>query len=165
MPRDCHLNAYTRCIECPEIPPTPGTSAQVIVTNITGWNAGSDSELEFDGDLHTVFSVKVPALGVMVGFRPVVRTPLSIVTYPERLTHAIYCTTIGGNGFFSIRENGAQIGSNHVWGAESDVFEIRRVNAMVSYFKNGELIHQSERASHGALLVTSCLYGSGDAVL
>lgn len=165
MLQQCHISSLTGCTVCPYIPPTPGESAHLEVSNVIGWNAGASSVLELNGDLHVVFSVKRPVLGIVLGFRLPARTPLGLNVRPEFIQHGLYFTMVSGLPFFAVREYGAQVGSNMSWTDENDVFEIRRESGLVSYLKNSAFVYRSLVPSSGAVMVNACLYGSGDAVL
>lgn len=158
MPRNCTV--VENCIDCPAIPSTPSQSAQVIVNGAFGWTAGANSLDELDGNVRVAFSVTPPTLGLVVGFK----TDRQFVTSPTRCMFGFYLTTVSGMLFYNIVELGAQKIANAHWYSETDVFEIRRVNGVVTYVVNDEIVYTSATTVYGPLLVNACLYGVGDSV-
>lgn len=157
-PRDCHYDARG-CYVCPAIPGVPGVPGHYDIKQLIGWSAGANSQLMLDGNIHAVFPMKAGIAGCVIGFKD---SRLS-QTVPARISRGLYFTSSAGANFVSVRENGVQK-TAAVQYAEDDVFEIRRVDGLVSYRHGDAVLYTSQIQSVGAVIVNACLYASGDTV-
>lgn len=133
--------------------------AYVMQSPVIGWNAGANSVAVRSGDMH-VFNFTVRLSGaVVVGFKERRTNQLT----PELIEHGLLFQLVGGLRYVRVVEFGVTK-TEFVLFDESEVFEIRRRNSVVSYFKNHRLFYSSDRLSNGTRLVNACLYVSGDTV-
>lgn len=159
MPRDCVVDT-NQCVDCPEIPSTPGRPGSVVVEPRLAWDSGANSVVARDGDW-AVFSIQ-PSLdcgGVVIG----TRSAREAQNDPTRVEHALYFRSVNGDAFVSVLEGGEQMNSPAARDAD-DIYEIRRISNTVLYLKNGRTIYTSLTPSLGTKVVTACMYASGDVV-
>jgi hypothetical protein len=160
MPRDCVVTeppiTETRCTECPEIAPIPSS---VIEHPILGWNAGANSVVELDGDVHVVFYVPESCAGIVLGFKQ----SRAFQVQPELITHGFWLSPVSGQLHGYVTERGVRK-TPAALRAATDKFEIRRRAGAVSYHVNDALIYTSAVRLYGPVLVNACLYATGDAI-
>lgn len=158
--RDCVYSDENLCRTCPQIDEQPAIPPVVITSPNVGWNAGANSVAALDGNLHVAFNVSGSENGVILGFRDARdgRPP----TTPTFVTHGWYFFSLHGAWALPF-ERGAQIGSPIAYNA-TDLFEIRRVNSVVTYARNDVIAYTSTQPSSGLLRVMTCLYAAGDSV-
>lgn len=163
---DCTTNSATGCTDCPAIPAIPGVAAYTVHTPVQGWTAGANSLSRLDGDVHTVFNVSATG-AIVIGFKPAAPSdeptdPLS-VTPPELIPHGLLLRSQAGRLYVSVVESG--IAKTPVFPRMADdTFEVRRVRGVVTYWQNTALIYTSVQRTVEPLMVSACLYLSGDAV-
>lgn len=153
---DCYVDA-SGCTVCPERPASPGTPSQMIVSANAGWNAGANSIIALDGDVHMGDTLTTVPSDAYVGFKQA----RDGQTAPFRLQYAFRFYGAGSNALVEIWEGQQQrtaTASFPLGGA----FEIRRVQGVVSYYINGVEVYQSAQPSVGPVLVNACLYTAGD---
>lgn len=158
MPLNCTVTPQG-CFDCPEMPAVAASTGRVDVTARIGWDAGANSVLALAGDLHTVFTVPALVAGVMIGLR----SERVFQHDPVRQPYALYFRIVGGRDFVSAYRFGEQV-SSPVRRTADDVFEIRRVREIVTFWRGRTLLYQSPFRSTERLVVTANLYASGDGV-
>lgn len=155
---DCYYDS-AGCLICPEQMAVAGIPARVERQAIAGWNAGANSIMTLDNDLHTVFPMPVGLGGVIMGLKG----ERSRQTTPTLIEHGMYFLSSAAVNFVQAIESGVVRGAR-VQRLSSDTFEIRRINGVVTYWKSGVLLYTSTVPSSGAKVVNACLYVSADAV-
>jgi hypothetical protein len=142
----------------------PTTPQQVFEANL-GWNAGGNSDTELDGDCHFVFTMGVPVVGAIGGFK----TSRGGVGIPESVTHGfLFQQLADGTNVYSVVEFGQQLTTPVARSNGFDeTFEIRRYGSKVAYYvtPNGgtqKLVYSSLQPSTGTILVGVALYAGGD---
>lgn len=152
---DCYVDAQG-CVVCPELSAVERVPAQVEQRSVVGWNAGGNSIATVDGNLHAVFSMP-SVTGVVIGLKG----SRARQTVPDGVEHGIYFQRAGGIDVFRLIERGAPVTSTTTRSVD-DTFEIRRIKGVITYLRNGTVIHTSELVSKGAKVLNACLYASGD---
>lgn len=148
------------CIRCPELPEQAYVDGIVLLDSALGWNAGSNSASALDGAMHTRFQVRGGSVGVVAGFRG---TRRDLHTDPTRIEHGIYVQNPGPVSFYSVMERGREK-TTALECAEDDIFEIRRVGAVVTYLLNDAQVYESTAPSFGNKFVTACMYAAQDGI-
>lgn len=161
--RPCEEDPETLCVTCSEVPEQPFVPGHVEYGVQLGWNAGANSIAEVDGSLHTVFQVPAGVAGVVAGLRSLWRGR-DMAFDPGRVEYGLYFTSAGGVNLVSVIERGNERISPVIRAADA-TFEIRRVGSFVTYRMNGALMYESAIASFGQMIVTGCLYATGDSIL
>lgn len=160
MPRDCVVTeppiTETRCTECPQIDPIPSS---IIEHPVLGWNAGANSIIELDGDLHVVFYVPDQCAGIVLGFKQ----SRSFQVQPELITHGFWLSPVSGRLHGYVVERGVRKTPATLRQA-TDKFEIQRRAGTISYFVNDTRIYTSAQQLFGPVLVNACLYATGDTI-
>jgi hypothetical protein len=108
------------------------------------------------GDCQAAFSIG-PVAGVAIGFNNTDLTP----DFRE-IKFALYFVKQPGVGSqFVVMESGVQ---KTGWASyqTTDVFTIRRVGGIVTYWKGGTLIYTSATPSNEAMFLDTSLYAAGD---
>lgn len=146
------------CTHYPEQPFVPGEPTREEVRASYGWTVGGNSGVSLDGNLHLEFDMR-PVVGVVVGLT----TDLDNQADPARIEHGLlFNLPLTGPRFCVIESGSVKTGyTNYVAG---DVFAMRRISGIVTYWHNDDLFYTSLRPSSGAVNAGSALYGSGDAV-
>lgn len=147
------------CLIRPERPGIVGVPAHIDNRIILGWTGGANSGTELDSSMHVLFPMQAGVLGVVVGFR----SERLRDTVPELVEHGLYFQSAAGHDMVQVIECGV-IKTALVARQDSDIFEIRRVNGVVTYWIGTTRIYRSTIKSMGVKLVNACLYASGDAV-
>lgn len=170
----CHTDS-AGCTICDAVAASPAVPPSVSYSNNLGWNARADSEQTLDGDLHLVFSIEtLPVGGVVCGLR----APSPIPASPPMLTHAFMVSMSYSYPFFDIYERGAKVHApllqdiNNELSNVGDTLEVRRQGGIVTYwytssYENGPqhlLVYTSNVRSIGPVVVSGCLYASGDTI-
>ncbi|WP_333676739.1 hypothetical protein [Dyella sp.] len=155
---DCSFDA-SGCLVCPEIPAVAPAPGYVKTTAVVGWNAGANSIQQLDGNLHTVFVVQAGDIGTVIGLK----STRMHQTVPDTLDFGLYFQSTNSSDMVQVVEHGVPK-TSAVARASSDKFEIRRSGGIVSYLQNGTLLYTSAVKSTGPLVVSACMYASGDAV-
>lgn len=162
MPRNCTTDPVTQCIDCPAIPPTPGTPSYIASTPVAGWNAGANSIRSLAGDLYTRFRAQF-AGAVLVGLKPNRAWQFS----PELVPFGLLFQYVAGQRYARVVEFGVPRTTAQPYDSDDD-FEIRRRRGQVTYLRHRpgstQQLHASSMSSGGVLLVNACLYLSGDTV-
>lgn len=155
--RDCYTDT-NQCLICPEIDAVTAIAPQQITSPNIGWNSGARSIDTLDGNLHVAFTMNGTENGVILGFQraPEIRPPVS----PAFITHGWYFFNLRGS-YAALYESGAQFGDPVAYD-EADLFEVRRVNGVVTYAINGVVKATSARRLYGPLRAMTCLYAAGD---
>lgn len=157
MSRDCYYDG-SGCLVCPELPAVVGQAASYVEQPILGWNAGANSIDMLDGNVHAVFDV--PAVtGVVIGLKG----SRQQVTIPDLVAHGLYFSSAGTFHAVQVIEGG-ETKTGAAERALDDVFEIRRLNGVVTYWRNGALLYTSSKVSTGPVLINACMYSTGDAL-
>jgi hypothetical protein len=157
MPTDCVT--VGNCTDCPAIEAVVGVPAHYDNETRFGWDAGANSVIMLDGDLHVVFHVAAGILGMVVGFKALRFMP----TQPALVAYGLYFTMVNGSNKVLVQEMGVTLTSAVSYG-DGDQFEIRRSGGVVTYWHGATKLYTSNVRSDGALLVNACLYASGDGV-
>lgn len=145
----------------PGAPATPGVPAVYHTDDHAGWNAGSDSVLELNGDLHVVFSIDVQAAAAL-GFT---RAREDVTTFAN-LTHAFYFDTgADGSSRYGVVELGHRRLAQTEHAGVATAFEIKRVNGLVSYLVDDVVVFVSSTPSYGLVYCGTALYRAGDSIL
>lgn len=163
MPTNC-TQTPDGCIDCPYIPPTPPTPGHLDISGIAAWNAGADSVLTLDGDLHVVCS---PPLGVVAEFCGF-RSSRDNNFVPQLIDYGFCFQNTGGVDLVSMVERGSVVHGG-VARADSWHFEIIRIERYVRYniFDDTDALvvtYLSARPSFGPVLLNGCIFLSGDVV-
>jgi hypothetical protein len=152
------------CIICPPVFPQDAVSPSVSFENVLGWNASADSAAAVDGDLHVVFAMN-QVVGAVCGFR----SASSIgPAQPGLLANAFVFSTLAGVLFGQVYERGIMRADFEY--TAGDQFEIRRQSGIVTYWHVMATGVRAKRytsavRSTGALIVSGCLFATGDAIL
>jgi hypothetical protein len=160
MPTDCFINS-AGCVECPFIPHVPATPPHVVQTGLPGWNAGGNSIVALDDDLHVVWNVPAGAVGIVLGFRQSRTNNVE----PTLISHGVQCTNIAGIDLISVVEFGSTVYGPTTRADPAAAIEIRRSGGHVTYLLDDEVIYESTRQSLGVVLVNGCEYVSGDTIV
>lgn len=145
------------CVVTPACPANSGTPAHIEQVDARGWGTGANSILVRDGDLYARFDMPIGVVGVYIGLRAAVRYHQHLPIY---ITHGFYFERDNGD-MVRVVESGVQVMAPVVHRA-TDVFEIRRIAGVVTYWINGDLTYESSVRSSGLVLVNACLYASND---
>ena len=153
---DCFIDA-SGCMVCPATDGAPATPTRVITSANLGWNAGANSILKLDGDVHMVEAITAVPVDTYLGFK----YARANQTQPYRLAYAFRIYKLGTQASYELWEGTAQrVGANpYVLGTP---LEIVRASGQVTYFVNGSLVYSSAVPSKGPLLVNACLFSAGD---
>lgn len=146
------------CLVTPECPAVEEVPAHMDLSPIVGWTAGANSNARVDGDASLRFLMPAGVVGAMIGFR---HDP-GQQTRPSLIEHGFYFQRAGAD-YVQVIELGVTkttLRPRHT----GDLFEVRRVGGVVTYWQNGSLVYQSAQPSVGRILVNTCLYTSGDSV-
>ena len=145
----------------PGRPAGPARAASYETDYNLGWNAGANSVERLDGDVRTTFTVGITAAG-SVGFAPDAERDAG--NY-QNLTHAFYFdnSPVTGKPRATIAESGRIVGAAYEC-AEGTEFTIERIEGVVHYRIDGELVGISNAISGGVLMVGTSLYRGGDTV-
>ena len=154
---DCYYDA-TGCLVCPEQPAQAYVPARIEQRAVLGWNAGANSIDVVDGDLHVVTDMPMGVIGTIIGLKGTRAKP----TIPSLIEHGWYFQKVGSADLVQPIERGVPVNGVITSRTENTLFEIRRVNGRVTYWKDGVLVYASTVPSSGAKLVNCCLYASGD---
>jgi hypothetical protein len=156
---DCYYDE-AGCLVCPEqaaqdyLPPSIENRA------VVGWNAGANSLVMLDGDLRAKFDMPLGEIGTIIGLKGDRAKP----TNPALIEHGWYFQKGGSTDLVQPIERGVTIGSPITGRTADTVFEIRRIQGLVSYWKDGVKVYTSALPSAGVKVVNCCLYASGDTV-
>jgi hypothetical protein len=152
------------CISCPAISAHDAVAPSVKFENALGWNASADSAIALDGDLHVVFAMP-KVVGAVCGFR----SATSIgEAQPAALDFAFSFSTLSGVLFAQVCERG--VTQSEFQYADGDQFEVRRQRGIVTYWYKAATaqplnIYTSRSRSDAPLIVSACLFATGDSVL
>jgi hypothetical protein len=139
----------------PYIPPTPGidaVAAQIITDYNLGWNAGARSRAFIGTHGRMQFSVPYNVIGAVVGMNDE-----DVDAGYISMEHALYFA----GGIQRIFEDGVPVFYGGPF-ATSDDFVIRRINGVISYYKNDVLQYVSQKPSSGYVFMDTSLYSGGD---
>lgn len=150
---DCYFDG-DGCLVCPDIPATP---AKVTRDANVGWNAGANSIVMLEGDVHVVESLDAVPAGIVIGLKGT----REFVTAPSAIEHGFYLYTAVARAYIEIRERGQRVGTARPY-TLGTAFEIRRVGGEISYWLAGVLLAQTPARVLGPVLVNACLYAAGD---
>lgn len=130
-----------------------------MATNLNaGWNAGARSIKWVDGDCEATVEPRVDITDAFIGLSPATDvTSLTEQSHSFRFTH----TPVGA--FAYVHERSVQKSSLGAYVA-GDVFKMRRVEGVVTYWKNGSLVYTSAETSTGRVYLTAALYIAGDRI-
>jgi hypothetical protein len=161
MPTDCTQDS-AGCITCPYIPPTAPIPGHLDISANASWNAGADSVLAIDGDLHLICA---PPLGVAAEFCGF-RSDRTTNFIPELIDYGFAFQNALGLDVVSMVERGIPV-AGPITRHASWTFEIIRTGRFVRYnvFDNTSTrvaTYLSLRPSFGPVLVNGCIYLSGD---
>lgn len=161
--RICTTDPLNGCTTCPAVPEQPFVEGGIQYAPSIGWNAGANSVSEIDGDLHTVFRPSAGTVGAVVGLRRLSGGRGQQID-PARVDFGLYFQNPGSVDLVSVIERGVErtVG---VLRDSGDMFEIRRVDGIVTYWQGTTLLYQSQLLSTGILIVTACLFATGDTIL
>lgn len=146
---------------CSYVPPRayqPASPPRIDVTATTGWDSGANSGVAQGGNCEAVLTMGL-VVGAYVGFTQ----NLDDVAAINRYSHALYFHQRAGRPVFRIVEEG-EARSPDMDYSSIDVFTIRRVAGIVSYWQNDTNILDSTLTSDGDINVGSALYVSGDMI-
>lgn len=124
-----------------------------------GWNAGARSKQVCFGDCLGTFSVPDTSAGVVCGLSGSDNT-----TDYREIAHALYFTKVNGAPKVFVYELGVQKAAGVAY-VTADVFTVRRVAGVVTYWKNATLLYTSLTASSGAVFLDCSLYMAGDSIV
>lgn len=147
------------CFVTPACSGIDPVAAYIETKAILGWNAGANSIMQLDGDVHAVFGMPQGTVGVIVGFKGA----RSRQTIPDLVTHGMYFQSLAGVDMVQVIERGQPKTTLQPRSA-LDTFEIRRAFGKVTYWQSGTMIYESVQPSVGPVLVNACIYASGDDV-
>lgn len=131
---------------------TDGQSSSLTKNIGTNWNSGASSTkvMAGDGELQFKFAsnTKYAICGLSEG-------DLSVGRYES--AHGFYATNYGPVLIMEKGQWKVNLGNYTV----NDLFAIKRINGVVTYYKNGQLVYTSKRSSGRPLFVDAALYHSG----
>lgn len=151
-----------QCVTYPEIPDIPGTPSRTEVRDDLGWNAGANSIESAVGDFELNFNEVPPGnIGAVIGF---VRSRDLPVYDHTRVTHGFYFTvTPGGQSIFYVIESGQTMAGPFPV-VDAATYRVQRVNGSVFFYRNGAVIHNSNRSSDGEVVIGASLYATRDSL-
>lgn len=130
----------------------------VIVDSRQGWNAGARSIRWADGDLEATLEPNEAITGCIVGL-----SAATDVTSLTEQTHSFMFRHTEAGAFADIYER-AVLKTTLGGYTEGDVFAIRRIEGVVTYYKNDALEYTSLASSSGRVYLTAALYLAGDRI-
>lgn len=154
---DCYYDG-AGCLVCPEQAAQAYVPAHVERRAVLGWNAGANSIDVVDGGLRMTTDMPLGVIGAIVGLKGE-RTKQTI---PSLIEHGWYFQKVGSADLVQAIERGVLVGSSITGRTSTTLFEIRRVNGRITYWKDDVQVYVSAVPSTGAKLVNCCLYASGD---
>jgi hypothetical protein len=135
-------------------PARPAVPAQVIIDYDFGWDASARSITELPGDGFVAFDGPATAVGVLAGIiSPLVTTGYMRLPYALSFSH----------GAVRVVEHGVVLASLGTTVA-ADRWVIRRLSGVVTYEKNGSVMHTSAVPSSGPIVLVAMLFSGGDFV-
>lgn len=143
----------------PAVAPTPAVAGAAPEPSTTmrnyrlGWNAGARSLDFIVGDGSATFTL-VSAVGVAVGLNAE-----NTGTQYGEIEHGFLLSS----GLVRIIESGAVVASVGTY-AMSDVFAIKRMDGLVTYWRNGSLVYTSASPSSGTVFLDAAMYSGGDEI-
>ncbi len=157
-PGAAYRNGITACPAVAAVPPVPAVPPTYRVDLHLGWNTGANSVESHSGNLRTVFTpslTSVEAVGfyaALTGFaRDVVdykTLDFAFLLYPSR---------------YEIIERGVRVSTGGNSNASSK-FAIQRIDGVVTYLVDGDVVYTSNRLSVGSLRVGAAIYAAPDGV-
>lgn len=154
---DCYYDD-AGCLVCPEQAAQTYVPAHVERRAVLGWNAGANSIDVVDGDLHVTTDMPLGLIGTIIGLKG----ERAKQTIPSLIEHGWYFQKVGSADLVQPIERGVPVSSLITGRTATTLFEIRRVNGRITYWKDGAQVYASTRPSSGPKLVNCCLYASGD---
>lgn len=129
-----------------------------IVNFNQGWNAGGRSIKWVDGDAEITFDPNPAEItDVFAGFSA--GTDVKAIT---EQTHSFrFSRTSAGINSATVCERGMLKHSSGAY-VDGDLFKIRRVEGVVTFWKNGALIYTSATPSTGRAFLVAAMYMGGD---
>ena len=138
----------------------PTVPAYIVQRPSVAWDSGANSISMRTGDFR-VFDFSVVLSGaVVVGLKS---RRLNQLT-PELIEHGMLFQLVGGLRYVRVVEYG-EVKTGFEPFTDDEVFEIRRLRGVVTYYKGHRRLYTSTRISTGPRLVNACLYVSGDTVV
>jgi hypothetical protein len=128
------------------------------INRFPGWNAGARSIKFVDGDCEATVTPSASLTDSFFGLSPAtdVRS-LTEQTHSFRFSH----DASGSNAF--AYERGVQMQSLGAYNS-GDLFAIRRIEGVVTFYKNGALVYTSLTPSTGRRYLACALYMGGDQI-
>lgn len=155
-----HKNGVIACPAVAAVPSVPAVPPTYRVDLHPGWNTGANSIATHSENLKTIFTpslTSVEAVGLYSapdGFaRDVVdykTLDFAFLMYPSR---------------YEIIERGVRVNRGGNGDSGSTVFEIHRVDGVVFYIVDGDVVYTSNMPSFGPLRVGTAIYSAPDGVL
>lgn len=130
----------------------------MIINQRAGWNAGARSIRWDDGDCEATVEPGTNITGVFLGL-----SAATDVTSLTEQTHSLHFRHTPVGAFADVYERSV-LKSNLGAYVEGDLFKIRRVEGVVTFWKNGSLVYTSLTASSGRVFLTAALYLGGDRI-
>lgn len=150
------------CISYPGSPAEAAVPPSIIRSVVLAWDAGGNSIDMLDGNVRLRFTMPTPTTSAICGLKG----SLAGVGVPDLVDYGFIFqkATPTGNRYAVIERGVIKFGFQARASELDETFVILRTRNTIAYRVNNVQVYTSTRKSSGPLVVSGCLFASGDSI-